>query len=347
LKIFDWKSCERAIAVLLDLERLERSHYGARPALRTMHCLHRVVADFAMPLEPRRGPVDWDDLRIFLHLSRSLHFGRTAGEVHKSASAVSRVVQRLEEELGRALFERDNRRVELTAAGEALARYAGDALAHWDEFKDGLRQGGAGLRGSISVFASVTACQSFLPRLLMRFREAHPEVQLRLDTGYAVDALQKLAQGEVDVTVAALPERVPRQLVSRVVEITPLIFVSPAAPSEVSRRVDKRTIDWSEVPMVLPAQGLARSAVERWFRARKVRPRVYSEVMGNEAILALVSTGCGVGVVPKLVLDKSPLSPEVRALDVEPHVGEFRVGLCAARRALVNPVISAFWNALR
>ena len=290
--------------------------------------------------------MDWDDLRIFLHLSRSLHFGRTGEEMHKSASAVSRVVQRLEQELGLCLFARDSRKVALTADGEALLRYASDALSHWDEFRSSLKKG-AEVRGSLSVFASVTACQSFLPRLLTRFREAYPEVQLKLETGYAVDALEKLERGEVDVSVAALPERVPRRLVSRVVEVTPLIFVSPTAPSEVSRKVDKRSIDWANVPMVLPAQGLLRSAVDRWFRARKIKPQVYSEVMGNEAILALVSTGCGVGVVPKLVLDKSPLHEGVRALSVEPRVGEFHVGLCVARSALERPVVRAFWDVAR
>ena len=289
--------------------------------------------------------MDLDDLRLFLHLSRSLHFGNSGKAMHKSASAVSRIVQRLEEELGHALFERDNRTVKLTGQGEALARYATTALSEWDALRERLRQGSETVRGSIAVFASVTACQSFLPRLLTRFREAYPEVQLRLETGYAVDALVKLEQGEVDVTVAALPARVPRQLISRVLEVTPLIFVGPAAQGEVSRQLEKRSVAWAEVPMVLPAQGLARAAVDRWFRARRERPRVYSEVMGNEAILALVSTGCGVGVVPKLVLEKSPLKNDVRALDVEPRIGEFRVGLCAARRSLASRVVSAFWNA--
>jgi LysR family positive regulator for ilvC len=275
-----------------------------------------------------------------------LHFGASAKAMHKSASALSRVVRRMEDELGQALFERDNRTVKLTSQGEAFARYASAALADWDAFRERLRQGSELVRGTISVFASVTACQSFLPRLLTRFRESYPEVQLRLETGYAVDALSKLEQGEVDVTVAALPERVPRHLISRVVEVTPLIFIAPAAAGEISRQVEKRSVAWSEVPLVLPAQGLARAAVDRWFRARREKPRIYSEVMGNEAILALVSTGCGVGVVPKLVLDKSPLKSEVRTLDVEPRIGEFHVGLCAARRALASPVVSAFWNAI-
>jgi len=290
--------------------------------------------------------MDTDSLRIFLHLSRSLHFGRTGKELHKSASAVSRIVQRLEDELGKTLFERDNRKVKLTPEGELVARYASDTLSHWDDLREVLSASEQHLRGKLSVFASVTACQSFLPALLGRFREAHPEVQLRLETGYAVDALSKLEDSKVDVAVAALPASVPRHLLARVVEVTPLIFIAPAASSEVSRRVDKRHVDWSEMPMVLPAQGLARSAVDRWFRARRIKPKIYSEVMGNEAILALVSTGCGVGIVPKLVLDKSPLRSEVRTLNVEPPLGDFHVGLCAERRSLSNPIVSAFWNAV-
>ena len=290
--------------------------------------------------------MDDESLRIFSSLARTLHFGRASKEVHKSASAVSRAIQRLEEQLGQPLFERDNRRVKLTPQGEAFQRYASETLVRWDELRSTLARGSDTLSGSISVFASVTACQSFLPSLLTRFREAYPAVQLRLETGYAVDALERLDSGAVDVTVAALPTKVPRHLVSRVVAVTPLIFVAPSMPCEVSRRVDKRSIDWAEVPLILPAQGLAREAVDRWFRARKVKPQVYSEVMGNEALLALVSTGCGVGVVPKLVMDRSPLSADVRKLEVEPRVGEFRVGVCTEQRALSNPVISAFWNAI-
>lgn len=290
--------------------------------------------------------MDEETLRIFLSLSRTLHFGRASKEVHKSPSAVSRALSRLEEQLGQSLFERDNRRVKLTPQGELFQRYASESLLRWDELRASLERGTTSLRGSISVFASVTACQSFLPPLLSRFREAFPAVQLKLETGYAVAALDRLASGEVDVTVAALPLRVPRHLVSRVVTVTPLIFVAPAAPCEVSRRVDKRNIEWSEVPLILPAQGLARDAVDKWFRARRIKPDVYSEVMGNEALLALVSTGCGVGVVPKLVMDRSPLSGDVRKLDVEPRIGEFHVGVCTEQRSLSNPVVNAFWNAI-
>jgi LysR family positive regulator for ilvC len=90
---------------------------------------------------------------------------------------------------------------------------------------------------------------------------------------------------------------------------------------------------------------LARTAVDRWFRRQRITPNVYSEVTGNEAILSLVSTGCAVGVVPELVLEKSPLRATLRPLETELELGEFRVGLCTKRRNLNDPLVAAFWQA--
>jgi len=290
--------------------------------------------------------MDYEELRLFQHLTRTLHYGRTSQACAISPSGLSRAIQRVERDAGRPLFVRDNLSVALTEHGARFLEFTNDALARWQTVQDDLAREPESLTGTLTLFASVTACQSFLPGLLSRFRESHPDVHLRLETGYAADALQTLEQGKVDVTVAALPERIPRALATRIVTYTPLIFVAPAAPCDVSRRVDQQPVDWAKLPVVLPATGLARRAVDTWYRKQKVRPKVYGEVTGNEAILSLVSTGCGVGVVPQLVMDRSPLSGELRALDVTPALGEFRVGLCTRRSSLENPLIQALWNVL-
>ena len=290
--------------------------------------------------------MDHDTLRLFLHLSRSLHFGQTSKACHISPSALSRTVQRMERELGHALLERDNRSVRLTPAGARLQEFASDALVRFDELRSSLDEGAQRLRGSLRIFASVTACQSFLPRVLGQFRERYPEVHLQLETGYAKDALEMLGREAVDVAIAALPDRVPAELRTRIVTYTPLIFVAPSSNCEVARMVDRSTIPWGDVPLILPSVGLAREAADRWFRAQRIAPSVYSEVAGNEAILSLVSTGCGVGVVPRLVMEGSPLRSALKALRTERAVGEFRVGVCVPRRKLSTPLISAFWETL-
>jgi LysR family positive regulator for ilvC len=62
--------------------------------------------------------------------------------------------------------------------------------------------------------------------------------------------------------------------------------------------------------------------------------------------LALVQLGCGVGIVPELVLDKSPLRGELRVLDVKPRLPAFRVAACIQRGSLKAPLTAAFWSSL-
>ncbi len=98
--------------------------------------------------------------------------------------------------------------------------------------------------------------------------------------------------------------------------------------------------------MVLPQFGLARRSVDRWFRARKIAPRISNEVPGNEALLSLVALGCGVGVVPRLVLENSPLTDRVRELPVRPALPPFRIGFCTRARRIDSPIVSAFWDSI-
>lgn len=290
--------------------------------------------------------MDLDALRLFLHLSRSLHFGRTSRECHVSPSALSRSIQRLEEEAGAALFVRDRRSVALTDEGRLLQSFAQETLARFDSLTERLTRSQDRLQGAISIFASVTACQSFLPPLLSQFRRQHPEVQIRLETGYAMDALEMLRSGSVDVTVAALPDDIPPTLAARVVVKIPLVFVAPAETSNVGELLSREVIPWSDVPMVLPASGLARDYVDRWFRKKRISPRIYGEVAGSEAILSLVSLGCGVGIVPRLVADQSPLRSSLTVLDVDPKLQMFRVGVCTEKKKLKSPVVKAFWESI-
>ena len=99
--------------------------------------------------------------------------------------------------------------------------------------------------------------------------------------------------------------------------------------------------------MVLPASGQARDSADRWFRRRRITPLIYGEVPGNEAILSLVSLGCGVGIVPRLVMDESPLQAKLSVLNVEGEgdaLGEFRVGVCTQRKKLASPLVRALWD---
>jgi len=294
--------------------------------------------------------LDAESLRLFLQLSRSLHFGRTSRECHVSPSALSRSIRRLEEDAGAELFARKTRSVQLTEAGLRMQSFAQKTLDSWDQLTAELSRRESTLRGTLSLFCTVTAAHSLLPALLEKFRRAHPDVTLRLETGYAADALERLQRDEIDVSVAALPDTLPGRFLTRVIAQTPLLFVAPATPlpglDDLDDREDARTPDFERLPMVLPVRGIARARIDRWFRKRRLAPKVYSEVSGHEAILSLVKLGCGVGIVPELVLEKSPLRGELRVLDVRPRLRDFRVAACIKRANLSSPLLAGFWASL-
>ena len=100
--------------------------------------------------------MDYDGLHMFLELSRSLHFLRASRACHVSPSTLSRVVQRLEQETGSVLLERDRRSVRLTPEGARFAEHARDTLERWQRLQRDLRGAHDKLAGSIAIFASVT-----------------------------------------------------------------------------------------------------------------------------------------------------------------------------------------------
>jgi LysR family positive regulator for ilvC len=284
------------------------------------------------------------ELELFLDLCDTLRFAKTSERHHISPSALSRTIQRLEDEVGQPLFIRDNRSVVLTEAGGAFRTYARETIAHWRTLREELDRNRGTVRGELRLYASVTACYSILPDILGLFRRRYPEVGINLKTGDAALAIPNVVQDVVDVAVAALPEELPARLESQLVTTTPLICVGPTMDSTVTEQLARTTIPWSEVPFVLSQQGLARERIDDWFRRNHIQPRIYAQVSGNEAILAMVSLGCGAGIVPKLVVDKSPLKEQVRSVPGGPRIGSYHVGIVAQRKRLASPAVQAFWS---
>lgn len=290
--------------------------------------------------------MDIQSLRVFLVLCQHLHFGKTSAEVHMSPSSVSRLVQRLEEAVGHKLLQRDNRTVLLTSQGEAFREYALDAVATWDEMQRNMQASSERLVGSLRLFASVTASISILPDVLSRFRQDYPEIHIQLETGYAIDAMQRLAEG-CDVVVAGLSLGEEANLIKNIVTSTPIVAVAtPELAGQLKPGREPDSNEWASMPLVLPGFGQVRASVDDWLQGSGIKPNIYSEVDGHEAILSLVALGCGVGFVPRLVLESSSLRGRVVAID-DLTLGEFHVGFCTRPKQIQNSaIIRAFWSSI-
>ena len=287
--------------------------------------------------------MDIRELEIFLTVAELLHFGRASQACNLSPSALTRTIQRLEEQVEQPLFLRDNRTVMLSAAGERFRSYARLATQEWRSFRASTRNEQA-VAGTLSIYASITAVYSLLPQLLESYRESFPEVQLELRTGAAEQAVAQVQSGEIDLAVAALPDRQRSSIEFLPIVTIPLVFIAPRQPGAAAATGAGGRLDLSRVPLVLPQTGLSRRRLDHWLKEQRITPNISSEVSGNEAIIAMVRLGCGVGIVPELVLERSPFRDEVSVLDNAPRLDPYVVGLCTSKRGLQRASVRAFWR---
>lgn len=291
--------------------------------------------------------MDLRDLKLFLHLAESQHFGKTAKATYVSPSTLSRQIQRMEDELGQMLFLRDNRTVQLTDAGQQLKIFAQETLLHYQQLRNSLAQEGQSLNGELRIFCSVTAAYSHLPSILDQFRALHPNVEIKLTTGDAANAVDKIQSNDADLAIAGRPENLPSTVDFRKIGEVPLVLITPALPCPVRTQMMENKPDWANIPFILPEHGPTRRRIDQWFRRYHIsNPQIYATVAGHEAIVSMVALGCGIALIPSVVLDNSPetIRNRIHVADNVTLTATFDLGVCVQKKRLNEPLIHAFWQ---
>ena len=167
-------------------------------------------------------------LRYFVVVAEELHFRRAAERLHMSQPPLSQQIRQLEEEIGATLLLRNQRQVELTAAGQAFFIRAREIL---DAVEDAARQARRVQRGEVGRLAVGfvgSAMYSFVPELLRTFRDHAPDITLRLHELGTSEQLRQLEDGRLDVGFIRVPRARPELKIETVVE-EPVVAALPDA----------------------------------------------------------------------------------------------------------------------
>lgn len=249
------------------------------------------------------------ELEAFVALAKNLHFGKTASILNMSPSALTRLISRLEEELGVPLFDRNNRQIYLTAQGKIFEKFAQESLAKRSDLSEKLSGSGDRLEGVLPLYASVTACYTVLPDFIKRLTEKYPGIQLSVETGDPAAAISAVKENRALLAIGAIPESGLSSMETVSVVKTPLVYAASKNGPYTKLEGSPQDI-LSSVPLVLPKTGLARSRFDKWIKSRNVKPIIAAETEGNEAILAIAQLGLGIGLVPQIVLENGPYKGE-------------------------------------
>ncbi len=235
-------------------------------------------------------------LRVFAAAARHQSFVRAAEELNLTPPAVSMQIKELETQVGLPLFDRSQRKVSLTMVGEYLLAHTRKVLAAMRDAEDMVAKF-RGLQSGPLDIGMVSTAKYFLPRLLARFRQEHPGIEVHLQvSGNRDDTVALMQQGAVELAIMGRP---------------PKGWPSRAEPFAVHPQVLVTANDHRFATMeMVPAQALAnegfivrepgsgtRAAYDDYMHQHHLRPHVVMQMSSNEAIKQAVMSGMGVAML--------------------------------------------------
>ncbi|MDR5765882.1 MULTISPECIES: LysR family transcriptional regulator [unclassified Caballeronia] len=244
------------------------------------------------------------DLKVFVAVAEEGNVSRGAERCHLAPSSASLRVKNLEDAVGVTLLSRHPRGVALTAAGQVLVEHARRCLAQLEQMRSDLLPFAQGMTGHVTVFANNNAISSHLPDDLARFFAAFPSVRITLEERLSHDIVGAVVAGRADVGVVALESEHPALRFvpykqDQLVLLTPVTHVL-AKQSPVSFK------GCLGQPFISLQSGAAlHTFLMNHASALDGRLDVRVQVSGYRAIARLVSSGAGIGIVPRTAIEAS------------------------------------------
>jgi LysR family transcriptional regulator, nitrogen assimilation regulatory protein len=231
-------------------------------------------------------------LHYFVRIAELGSITRAAAHLHLAQPALTRHVQRLEEELGVALFTRANRGVRLTEAGERLLDSATRILRDVERTGDEIRAHDAHPSGRIILGITPTLCPVLVPELFHRVRRAYPRVDLKVMHAGMIRLEEFVIDGRVDLALLSELSRSRLVVSTRLAEEEMVLVTRPGArPPGI---VDGAEL--THTPLVL-GDGL-RAAMDALLAGRGIELKVEIEINDHETMRLMVQEGVAASILP-------------------------------------------------
>ena len=240
------------------------------------------------------------DLKLFLAIAEAQSLSAGASSLHITASSASYRIKNLEQALGTYLFLRSARGMDLTPAGEVLARHVRGLLAGVERMHDEVGRFSAGLKGQIRILANSSSLNGFIIPAVSGFLVSNPNVNIDLEERASATIPAAIAAGEADIGVLAGSVEASGVDVLRYAVDTLILVVPVNHP--LAREKEVRfgaALDFDFICMEKHSSNFLflREVAQRAGKNPNVRIHAHS----FEAVLTLVAGGVGIALVPESV----------------------------------------------
>lgn len=238
-------------------------------------------------------------LKYFIAVAEELHFGRAAQRLHISQPPLSQQIRQLEDDLGVQLFERTQRMVKLTYAGEVFLAQARVALFKCEEAVDIVRAAARGEAGLLRFGYTAASAYSIIAPLIQAFKARHPRVEVAMQEAVSGDQVRDLAQGRLDVGLVRPLAEWPGLIHELLLEER--LIVALPVDHALARHRSVSLEDLQGQPFIgFGSQGSRyfHDMIDGLLRSAGVEPDIVQRATQPHAVVALVGAGLGLAVVP-------------------------------------------------
>lgn len=244
-----------------------------------------------------RNEIQFPWLEQFVVLARTRNFTRAAEELHMSQSALSRSIQRLEEQMDRALFERKPREVILTEAGDLLLEKAKSILREVGDLFFEVSQ--VGRKSRIRLGAIPTIAPYFLPGFLGCFCHDFPEIAVTVQEDTTEHLIRRCEHGEIDLVILALPVEAGHLQVEALFDEELLLVLPKGHALSKGKKIRMEALADYPFVMLNEAHCLTDN-IASFCRRRSVQPVTVERTSQLATVQELVALGHGVSIVPAM-----------------------------------------------
>lgn len=276
-------------------------------------------------------------MRLFSHVVQQGSISRAAGALGLPQSAISRMIARIESNIGQALLNRSRTGVSLTAAGSRFLENVTQAVHFHDQaFADTADVQGK-LIGEVRVVAPESVSGILFAPLIKHFKRAHPDAAVRTFSAQSTAIPSLLDTASADIGVVADTHAAPRGL-SEAICREELYLIGPGnAPEMASEEIPLSRV--AGLPLLLNAlPGGFRTLIDVGFAAHNLTPNIHIEIDANAPLLELLLAGEGFSILPYSLIAKRLHRDGLSAARITDPVLSRKLSIAIARGRPVTPL---------
>jgi LysR family hydrogen peroxide-inducible transcriptional activator len=244
------------------------------------------------------------DLQYLIAVAETQHFGQAAQRCFVSQPTLSGQIKKLEQELGVVFFERTNRSVQITPAGEMILAHARLIMEQADAIRQLAQSFQDPLAGPLRVGAIPTISPYLMPLLLKPLQKAYPQLRLVISEEQTESLLERLDKHEIDAAILATDH--PDLDFSRIeLYREPFWLAFPQKhPFYTKEQITEQDLDNSELLLLSEGHCLAQQAMDICHLENRQQQGEMANLRASslETLMQLVSAGYGTTLVPALAL---------------------------------------------